>query len=169
MHTIWPTHLLLYRSAAAMQKAAACMLLPSLHRARSSRWNVSISKLTCSAHNTHQTAHSSMPRAHQRHEVEHGREQRNDARKAILCYTSQLSCEAPCHFFPPSILLMQYVRNPLLTHPASMLAPPKAAGAAGLHHLTTKTAHQIWVACQQIFNQVLVEILEVRPSAALHN
>lgn len=117
MHAIWPTHLLLYRSAAAMQKAAACMLLPSLHRARSSRWNVSISKLTCSAHNTHQTAHSSMPRAH---EVEHGREQRNDARKAILCYTSQLGCEAPCHFFP--INITDAVRKEPLTYASSQHA-----------------------------------------------
>jgi hypothetical protein len=29
-----------------MQKAAACMLLPSLQRARSNRWKVSISRLT---------------------------------------------------------------------------------------------------------------------------
>jgi hypothetical protein len=35
--------------------------------------------------------------------------------------------------------------------------------------LPSQPTHQIRVACQQVFNQVLVEILEVRPSAALHN
>jgi hypothetical protein len=35
--------------------------------------------------------------------------------------------------------------------------------------LPSRTTHQIRVTCQQVFDQVLVEILEVRPSAALHD